>query len=97
MTRAERLAGALTLRQIEKLILAAGGRQTFRARDAISISSLVDKELVTGKFDISAPDPLRGRVHEIWREVTLTALGVDALAVCLAVFANADRSTENSQ
>ncbi|MBB5986001.1 hypothetical protein [Sphingobium lignivorans] len=79
MTRAERLARAMTLAQYEKLLLVSRGAHCFHAQAARSIGTLIDKEILRGDFDISTPDPLRGRVHEIWREVAITDLGREVL------------------
>lgn len=72
------VSNRLTLLQAEALLLIEAGRKRFSRREARSVEKLVDLDLVTARFDISAPDPLRGRVHEIWNDCTITARGVAA-------------------
>lgn len=75
-------ANRLTLCQAETLLLIAHGRRRFSRRAAKSVERLVDRDLVTAKFDISERDPLRGRVHEIWHDCLITPKG---LAICKAL------------
>lgn len=73
-------ANRLTLTQAETLLCIQAGRTMFTRREAKSVEKLVYCDLVTAKFDISSPDPIRGRVHEIWRECAITAKGTEVCA-----------------
>lgn len=83
----ERKAARLSLSQVEILLLVAKGRKSFAARDARSADKLVSLDLITGTFDLSTPDPHRGRVYEIWRNCALTAEGEAACAALRDRFA----------